>query len=67
MRAEVPSPEEKNEIENDNEYEKTHDVILVLILVLVLRPPSLTLPEKMGRGAAVLPQRGVQHTLCVSQ
>gem|GEM_PF-5272590 len=41
--------------------------ILVLILALNLHSPSLTLPRKMGRGAAVLPQRGGLNTLCVPQ
>jgi hypothetical protein len=38
-RAAIPSPEEKNEIENDNEYvpDIMFFIILVLILVLVLR------------------------------
>jgi hypothetical protein len=44
--AAFPSPEEKNEIEKEKEYEKTHEVILVL----VLRPP-LTLPGKNGEGS----------------
>jgi len=63
--AGIPSPEEKNEYEYENEYEKKHDFmrILDLKIVLVLQSPSLTLPRKMGRGAAVLPQRGRLFTL----
>jgi hypothetical protein len=39
----------------------------ILFLVPVTKSPSLTLPEKLGRGAAVLPQRGRQFTLYVTK
>jgi hypothetical protein len=61
--------EEKNEIENENAYEKTHDfmrilvLILVLILILVIQSLSLTLPREMLRGAAVFPQLAGLYTL----
>jgi hypothetical protein len=48
--AAMPAPDEKNEIENDNKYEKAHEAIRVH--VLVLRSLSLTL--KNGEGIAEL-------------
>ena len=43
-------PGEKIEIENDNEYEKKHDLMRILVLILVLVLPSLTLPRKKWGG-----------------
>jgi hypothetical protein len=34
--AAIPSPEEKNEYEYENEYEKKHDFMRILVPILVL-------------------------------